>query len=255
MLFKKSQHVKSKLNQLVKWILPQIVSALLIAAAISGSTLLLQNLSKNHEEDKLLSNINIGVSNEYMNYNLGVPIIEFAEENELRNCFYKLNTVTIRGVFDENKLIAYFITITDKNRELFLSEFVPFYNNEKLGTFSFSQIDNSEEPDYIDGNVSANLVYSYYYETYYNGNPGEYNYYCYAILPYGFIDKDSGDLLFDSSEYFINSVKSPSIELFKYERILARPNSIGIIDVNYIDKINPIFPNDDWNWYTSNILR
>lgn len=254
----RESHIK-KISKFLKWIVPQIVSALLIAAAIWGSSYLIQNLNKIHEEDKIINDISLGVSNEYLNYTIGVPKIEFVDKYGYNNCFYKLDTVTVRGILDNNVLVSYFITITDNKRKISISEIVPLCNDEKLGKVKFSQIqigENINYPDYVDGNVSANLVYEYYYETYYYGNSGQYNYYCYAILPYGYIHKDSGNLLFNFSEYYLkNDEKERDITLFKDERMLARPNTIGVINKDYIEEINPVFPNDDWNWYTSDVLN
>lgn len=251
--------MKQKIIKFSKWIVPQIVSALLIAAAIWGSSFLIHNLNKIHEEDKIISDISLGVSNEYLTYTLGVPKIEYLDKCGYYNCFYKLDTVTVRGIFENNVLISYFITITDNKRKISLNEIAPLYDDVKLGELTFSQIYSSESPnypDYIDGNVSANLVYTYYYETSYYGNVGQYNYYCYAILPYGYIHKDSGELLFNFSGYYLkNNEEERDVTLFKDERMLARPNTIGVINMDHIDRINPVFPNDEWNWYTSNVLN
>lgn len=217
-------------------LISEIILAGLIALAVYCATTLYHNSLAVSEDNKKLERIYISVSDEYVNSLFGTPYISLAENDDLTNNFYMLNKAVLRTVSENNSVVAFFITSTDKNRKLPVDS----YETEKrrIGKITYSDI--SFANPIANFNHTASGRYNFYSETQGTGRYGMFNYYLYGSTPYGFDDRSSNSLI--GAKAFGESRQQEIEEL----RSKAKPNTFGVIADGYQDKISIIPIGEAW---------
>lgn len=246
---------KDKLRSLTKSLLFEILKAVLIAAAVSISFYLFNLAQEKSNEIEKLSSIGIGISKEYVDSVLGPAKITFTE-NDLTNSYYKLKHSVVRCVYNNDLIVGYFITLQD-NIKYPVPDIVFKDNPRYLLDINFYELG---PPDSLEANSFGKTYYDYYSEMHYYGNPGGYNNYYFAILPYGFRDDQNADLVVNATMYlnsdfykdFLdddkeNLDKTGVINNLKCERSISHPNTIGAVANSYDDSIDIVPMIDSWN--------
>lgn len=221
-----------------------IIKTTIITIITSIFLLLANNIFKNYKEIKntneIIDNLCLGESKEYIEHILGIPRFEFSDV-ELTNSFYSLEHVVLRFVFDKNELlVGYFVTAKFEDSKIKIS--APLSNGEIIifGENTFApELYPEAVIDGCVGMLGNAAINTYYWEYNYMYGVGLYKTYVAAIFPYGFTEPDSYSLMNAAS---MKSVESS--EIFNYRNTL-HPNTIGMIDSNYVDIIKPYMQNSE----------
>lgn len=215
-----------KFNFLFQTIVPSVISGILAGIFLLFCPSIYISINEANEEKEKLSNLHLGLSTSYTQSLLGVPIVDFVEDNDISFSYYKLKNFVILLGFDNEMVVSYMIF--QKEQESLYR--VKPWGNDYLTNFVYS--DYGMNPEFSDGNVPANnLDYFYYYERYYGGNPGNYNYY--VIGNYILIDDAVSGLAFN----FVTTEPLTNVESY---RTIGKPNVFGMIKGGYEDKIGMI---------------
>lgn len=199
------------------------------------------------------------MNKQYVDELIGIPRYELIDE-DLVNAFYELNNeeVIIRCIFEkDNILVGYIITVNNINSSIkFPHPARHLYKDLEYGNGTIEDIGYNGYYDEIKGNLGNDIAYNYYWECHHLSNIEDSNGFIIAILPYGFWEDDSWhlmQLITDSGWDIYNVLEEDNNinkEIFNYRKIL-HPNTFGIINVYYCDRINPYIKNDDMMSYWS----
>lgn len=228
----------------------QAFLAIFIAIAISFSTFMYNHITRIKTENDNYNNINIGENEIYINSLFGTPkVSEFTIDTKLKNNFYVLKDSVLRAVFDNEKLVAYFITITDNKRKILLK--AHYQDNYVLGNVYYGNLTYTIDHALV--RVTASGKETFYCEWYFLGGPGNYNYYTYSIMNYGsFKGKNEAQLINQAHKQSIKNddyselLSAKSIKNILKYRENACPNTFGIVDECYADKIS-IMMDENWD--------
>lgn len=220
-----------------------MIKTLVITLVTTLLLFVINNIFKKHQEIEYTNNtidkLYLGENKEYVGSILGIPQFEFIDEG-LSNSFYPMEQVVIRCVFDDELLVGYFVTAKNADSRIKIRN--PYIYSEVI-RFGNNTFDPEEYPDaVIDGYVAmgANAtINTYYWEYSYLYGTGLHKSYVAAILPYGFTEKDSYNLMTAAHSESIESQ-----EIADYRKNL-HPNTIGMMDSHYKDIIKPYMPNDE----------
>lgn len=204
------------------------------------------------EINEMIQELSLGMSEEYVKEMLGIPVYRL-EEHHLINEFYILeNTVIIRCIFEEQGfLVGYIVTTKQADESI---EFPDPMHNGKTLKYGYSTISDSESDTYR-GEIMANLgngdAYNYYWQCYHLVHVEEVSGFIVAILPYGFYEENTNELMkFAGADKIMLSAYS-NIEVDLEDKISdykkqLHPNTYGIIDIEYKESIYPYI--DDMYW-------
>lgn len=209
---------------------------------------------QNIEINKILQELSLGMHEEYVKEMLGTPMYQLSD-NQLMNEFYVLEeNIIIRCIFEENhSMVGYIVTAKKADESIEFPD--PMHNNMAL-EYGCSTIDSSESDTYK-GEMTANLgngdAYNYYWQCYHLVHVEEVNGFIVAILPYGFFEMDSCELmkLVGADEIMLSEYARVGIDVDKkisdYKRQL-HPNTYGIIDIDYKEYIYPYIDDKAVYW-------
>lgn len=215
-----------------------LIKTAFIALVTSMGVLVVQGYKEIIYTNNIIKSLCIGEDKGYIEDLLGKARFEFYD-NELENSFYPLIHVIIRCIYNEDEsLVAYFVTAKTPNTN------IQFYGLSYSGEaikFGYATFYPEGYPyAVIDGNLglgSVTYINTYYWE--YSVLPGSHKCFVAAILPYGFLEKDSADLMLCAMDGSTESEK-----LFNYRKNL-HPNTFGVMDAQYDSIIKPFMPNED----------
>lgn len=234
----------------------EIFLAVLIAFAVYISQTTVTSKLKIHNENENYSNLSIGINQNYVESKFGLPFCRIPEEKEklVNNYFFQQDSV-LRTVNDSDGIVvAYFITITNKNRIISLS---PHYQNSNmlLGKSDFNSI--GLIPEKIEANLAAaGASWNYYSEWFYLGRPGGFNYYTYSFVDYGDEwGENTIDLVCDSVFKYYDEKGIVEFDDVKHLRSEAYPNTFGVVADEYYDEIGIVSWNEDWEDVASIIYK
>lgn len=218
-------------------LISEIVLACLIAAAVYGATTLYNQSRSVDVDNEKLGRIYVSVSDEYVESLFGIPYITITENESLKNHFYILNDAVLRTVSKNDNVVAYFITSTNKNRKIPVDS----YETEKriIGKTKYSDVSFANPT--IESNTSLNGRYDYYSEIQGTGRYGMFNYYIYGLVPYGFFDEGSADLI--SLTAWDEDYSQEALQALRKK---AFPNTFGVIAEGYEETISVIPTCDEW---------
>ncbi len=247
--------IKKSANRL-KSISREIILGVVIGIIILALTPVMERLYANRIEEKTiketLSCIRIGMSKAHIDEMFGSPMVEFEKiirTNESDNQYnvnnYKLKDCVLSCIYNKNSIIAFGITVNDKDvynvpRNMYLGD------SQSLLSFTYS--DFSDTVDYLYGNAPAdNDDGAYYYEIHYGHNPADFNYYIIGNYK-DYSQQHSNNLYFiGQKDIFERTSKNSSIsnyfsskemeEMNKYRNVI-KPNFYGMISHEYIDEFN-----------------
>lgn len=197
------------------------------------------------EINKILQELSLGLHEEYVKELLGTPMYQLSD-NQLINEFYVLDEkIIIRCIFEENhSMVGYIVTAKKADESIEFPD--PMHNNMVL-KYGYSTIDSFESDTYK-GEMTANLgngdAYNYYWQCYHLVHTEEVNGFIVAILPYGFYEKYSCELmrLVGADEIMLSEYAKVGIDVDKmisdYKKQL-HPNTYGVIDIDYKEYICP----------------
>lgn len=214
-----------------------------IAGFVSGMLLMATPfiydvITDKKEEQTRLSSLHLGLSEEYIISDFGIPIVNIVDE--LQYSYYKERNSVVLCTYDNKMLVAYMIFQKEEDS---LYESIPV-TNDYLTKFTY--YDFAETPGFSEGNVPANNIdYCYYYERYYGANPANYNYY--VVGSYMVFDKATSELAFN----FVNVQPLTRVEQL---RRIGKPNVFGMIKGGYENEIGMIPMIDNLQTYNDIIF-
>lgn len=235
-LYEKCQN--SFFGKLILKLTSEIILACLISAAVYFATDIHHNMTAMSTDIKNLNKVYISLSEEYTTSMFGTPYISFVDENNYKNNFYMLQKSVLRTVFDNDCIIAFFITAADSKSHLPVSAVSG--EEQVLGKVTYTDIDFPTPQ--TEAYFNSDGRYAYYSETQGTGRYAMYNYYVFGYLPYGFTDDSSYNLIrnWDTED-------GPDLSAHKKNREQARPNTFGVIADTYQDSVS-IFPgSNEWS--------
>ncbi|MBR4667931.1 MAG: hypothetical protein IKO76_04160 [Butyrivibrio sp.] len=216
--------------------LGQILSAIILAAAVAGATSIAGNIKAERVEQDFYNDISIGLSRDYIEDILGHPRnVYLGIADGLNKCCYPLKHSMVTVFYNNDMIVGYFITLRDGGyKKIGTSE--NFYTEKTpLGSYTFDSLWGL--PDEIRaGQVRADYTYI---EKYYPGEAEDYNVFYYIYLSSdGFEQKNqytSGEEFFGDAE--VSELDSDDVELemiatddydeLYIDRKKARPNTFG----------------------------
>jgi len=222
----------------------KLVSEIVLAIFIAFAILIVMNVRENRaritNENTMYRNVSIGVSEAYIDFLFGVPKVSIFEyyifEDEsfrLKNNFYVREDSVLRIVLNEqNKVVAYFVTITGSGRVIPL--YVP-YQDERiyLGRNTFSEIFSDQFSMGL--NVAgAGSAYNYYAEIYNRARAGNFNCFFAAIVSYGFFDTNTHNMFEEAFD--LNDIWSGTVQMsdtISEHRRRVIPNTFGVASPMY----------------------
>lgn len=189
---------------------------------------------------KLLSDINnvlIGESVDYCDDCFGIPIFqEQNDENGIDERVYNNKYVIIRAYFKNNSLIGYFVTAKKNDGKIKLPEqFCHLVDGKPLGEFTFKDI--SYAPYYVQIINTNGVAHSLYSESNYFATSGNYYFFYFMDLEYGFYH----NMVYDNDAFESDiELKDAQVEYFPGDSLIDRsksfPNTYGIVKAD-IDEI------------------
>lgn len=193
----------------------------------------------------------------YVDELIGIPKYEL-EDEDLLNAFYILDAdnVIIRCVFEKNNiLIGYIVTLKEIGKGIMFPD--PINNDAILeyGNFTIDDVGyKGITDDLIEGNLGNESAYNYYWECHYLSRVGNFDGFVVAILPYGFLETDADSLMilvgFGKEHNIFGEDIDINKEIAKYRKIL-HPNTLGIINADYSNRIHPYIKDEDMMTYWS----
>lgn len=215
--------------------------------------------------NRIIKKLRLGMNKNYVNELIGTPEYYFDEE-ELSNLFYVMEAdkVIIRCIFtNEDLMVGYIVTAQNKDEQIEFPD--PKYDNRvlKYGSSTFKYADYDKPDDKPDAGMGNDVAYNYYWQCYPLLEQEGFNGFIAAILPYGFYEEGAETLM---GAVWAKKESLPALnnigfdvdeEISKYKEIL-NPNTYGIIDMNYKDKINPCIENEKdisrWQIFVNGLL-
>ncbi len=208
----------------------------------------------NMEINEMLQELSLGMSEEYIKEMLGTPKFQLLD-HQLDNEFYVLEeNIIIRCIFEENhSMVGYIVTAKQADESI---EFPDPTHNDKALKFGYNTISSSEYETYNDkplANLGNGNAYNYYWQCYQLVQAKEASGFVIAILPYGFYEKDSYELmrLAGADEIMMSVYTENEIDverkISEYKEEL-HPNTYGIIDIDYKEYIYPYIDDKAIYW-------
>ena len=225
----------------------EVILAFLIAGAVYLGTTIYNDLSVISVDNQKIDQIYISISDEYIQEQFGTPYICFNDSEELTNRFYLLEDAILRTVSKENRVVAYFITITNETRRIPVDSFG--IGKNILGKITYSETMFSEPKIYA--NITANGRYCYYVEVQGTGRYGMFNYYLYGNAPYGIVNSDVASLISNVADQLGEDVE---LDILRQK---TKPDTFGVIADGYEGMIGILTFCDEWEnmYYLLNFKR
>lgn len=273
--------LKSKGHKCKKWFV--VNSSQIICAVISGLIVgILMYISSNfiltrennrkkiieyNNEISKINKIMVGISENYIRNNLGEPVIDYVDKNKMDVEYYIKRDKIIKIVYKNRKVVAYFITITNKNDKYLMNK--QGWENSSIGQSTFSDIiGNDSFINRIDVGIAGAGHYFFYNELFESGSMFGGDYQVIGFEEYGasftknsgdivdkadslYQDMESGDRKYDTFEIKDVKMTNNIFQKLKKERKKCYPNTFGEIDEDYVDVITVCDINENWN----NIIR
>ncbi len=215
----------------------EIILAILIAIAVYFGTAVYKDISAVSVENRKIDHIYITISDEYIKEQFGTPYISFIDDSNLKNNFFVLEDAILRTVSDGEKVVAYFITATDKQRKIPVDSFEDKSRILGKTTYSELQFGNPEIEAFYCGDGRVN----YYYEIQGTGRYGMYNYYVYGNTTYGFLDTSIFQLIQDTWFGTLSEVEEKKLKED------AMPNTFGVISESYRYDVSFLPSSIEWS--------
>ena len=235
-------NIKMKSIKTIKWIVKELFIGVVVGVAVAIAISYMDERKTNKLLKDNLATVYIGESYEYLNYMFGIPIINEVD-GEKREVYYKFDDAILRCVFENDELIAYVITVNDKN---LYSVKANIYIEKSLKLLQFSYADFSTNVGDIEWNIPANNDdYAYYQEIFYGAGPADYNYF--IIGSYKDYRKDSvyDELLSWCASYLSQTPENIDIKQLQKYREVLKPNTYGMIKWGYENDIDIISHSDN----------
>lgn len=252
------QQLKEELFKLIFSVIQELLKTFIIAILttffVFFANIIYKKLEGIKNTNEIIKSMSLGESKKYINSLLGIPRFEFID-NDLCNSFYPLDYIIVRCVFDEDGLlVGFFVTAKQPNYKI---EFIDPINAKQVYKFGKDTIADSSLSDaIIKANVgvgSGGISKSFYWEYNYLFGVGNHKGFIVAILPYGFIESESYNLMFEIG------VEPIDTERINHYRKIFCPNTYGIIDSNYENLINPYIENSEkdvlWAECVNNLIN
>ncbi len=223
---------------------------------------------------KNLNNINLGMSNNYINELFGSPIVkdesyyktDEGEQDVLITSCYKLGECVLLCLYHKESIVAFVIVVNDKN--IYQTPNTRFSKSFNLLDFTYADFYKEfEDAEYISGNLPANNDdFAYYFEIYYGANSARYNSFIIGnYKDYNGLNKideftNKSNELIRCGQNYRSKTNGNDIINYNYEqhyelRKQVYPNMFGIVSPSYIEKFavvfdvagsNSTFLFDDW---------
>lgn len=218
----------------------KLALGIILALLISLSSLLISNtysiIIKNKVNLEKIEEISIGVNEEFVISKLGQPKYKaYSSEYDTYDCYYLLDGVVLRLFINNQRVDAFFVTITDEKLNIKMNPYSHLINGSSLGRFTFSDIDYP--PEEIFAFVQNGTGFSSYVEKYYFASTGNYKDFLFANLTYGIMnfemlnDNDYiSEYNFGDSFDYVSSNVNIQIHPYTIDRNKSYPNTIGIIN-------------------------
>lgn len=226
--------------------------ALLVVIFSFVGTMIFEEREILKNEKAILDTLKIGESKDYSTSKLGVPIIDYFVDG-FNECYYTLEHSIVHAVFEDENLVAYFITITnDKMQYRLLGEgdgFVLGKNTFEDYTTEQGVLNRISSGYKILLYFSGDSAQNYYAEIFGMGRMVNYSTIMYGFLPYGCVDEAAANYLMDLnfanlSDKDINNTghqifldNDASRKVFREKRRNVKPNTFGVIQMDYEDRV------------------
>ena len=240
--------IRTKSISAMKWVLKELFIGLVVGIAVVIATSYMQEQERYNRLKDELSTVHIGESYEYIKSKFGVPVINMSD-GERNDIYYKFEDAVLRCVFEDDELIAYMITVKDRNLYKVREN---IHMDKSVSLLQFYYTDFSVNCGEISWNVPENNDdYAYYQEVFYGAGPEDYNYY--VVGSYKDYRKESiyHELLGWCNRNLVeNPEKADMVELQRFREIL-QPNTYGMIKSGYENEIEIISFDENMRNYGS----
>ena len=212
----------------------------------------------------VIKKLHLGMNRNFVSELIGTPEYCFYEE-ELSNMFYVMETdkIIIRCIFTSEDLMAgYIVTAQSEDGRIEFPD--PKYDNRvlKYGSSTFKYAEYDKPDDKPDAGMGNDVAYNHHWQCYPLLDKEGYSGCIATILPYGFYEAES-DALMGAAWAKKESLSALNGIGFDVEKEISKckeilhPNTYGIIDMNYKDKINPCIENEKdvshWQIFVKNV--
>ena len=207
---------------------------MIIVALIPTITIMYNTISQDRKLLRDINNILIGESVTYCDDCFGVPI--FQKQNQdygIDERVYNNKYVIIRAYFKNDSLIGYFVTAKTDDRKIRIpKQFDGLIDKKPLGRFTFKDIYST--PYYVEKYNSNGVAHTFYNESYYFGTSGNYYYFYFMDLEYGFYE----NMVYDNDAFESDiEIKDAQVEYYPGDSLIDRsksyPNTYGIVGSNF----------------------
>lgn len=209
-----------------------------LVALIPLISIMYNEISKDKKLLRDINNILIGESADYCDDCFGVPIFqEQNKESGIDERVYDNKYVIIRAYFKNSSLIGYFVTAKKDDGKIKLPEqFCHLVDGKSLGGFTFREIPDT--PYYVELINTNGVVHSFYNESYYFATSGNYYYFYFMDLEYGFYNNN---MVYNNDAFESDAeLKDAQVEYFPGDPLIDRsksfPNTYGIVKTD-LDEI------------------
>ena len=252
-LIEKSNAFLLKAKPIATWLTKELISGLVVAAAIAIATIWISNHQALRREQEDLKTLHLGLARKYVESIFSIPVVDFYDElSRTEVAYYKLTNSVVKCDFVDNEVVAFFIIVKSQSKLYEVSPNILLANSAYLTHFSYSDFSSTPENPSINTPVN-NDDYAYYSERYYGAGPADYNYFVLGSYKNYFDADVFGELL--SCQWSDNTLDDISII-----RSEAKPNAYGMIALGYEDSISLVSFSENMriygdilfgDWYTS----
>ncbi len=234
-----------KLCSITTWLLKEIIAGLMVAAAVAGATLLIDDYRINQNEKAQLKSLHLGLSTQYIDSVFGIPMVQFYDASCSADIsIYKQRNSVVWCAYVEDQAVAYVIIVKDRSN--IYSVNAKRLKGAFLTKFSYADFSAKSQNPQINAAVN-NDDYSYYSETYYGAGPADYNYYILGSYKSYFNKDDYNKLLLCCWS------DTPDSEVEILRRSIT-PNAFGMIKAGYEETISLIPMGNDLRTYNDAIF-
>ena len=243
-------HVRPKYKKLLIELFCAVIKDLLKSACIAvmtafflffGNILFNEYKSIKDTKDKFQA-LSLGEYREYVDSMFGIPRFVLHIDKSIQTCFYITDIAIFQCIYDENQLVGFMMTLKEKENHMELS----ISNMEikvNLGIDSFYKIRNDVEKIQVNlANGGGSFANSYYRELYYLTGIGHYNTLVLGVEPIGFLEYNGFKII---EKAFGNTDHLDNFDFHK-QRMDALPNTVGLIEDEYISYVDKIVKHHSW---------
>ena len=213
------------------------------------------NMKSNVTAEEAIGRLSLGMNRDYIIEFMGTPICKLLD-NGLSNLFFLLeeDDVVIRCVFsEEDSLVGYFVTVKkiaeESGQVLEFPNPMSYGESLRYGHSTVADTESGGEESIVAANMGTGGENNYYWQRFHLLYTKGFDGFIVAAFPYGFYEYESDMLmeLTSADEKRLKAIIAEEAEklgmkeneVLPYYKSTAHPNTYGVINMKYEEKIGP----------------